>query len=136
MRLTYADPKPSGSYTMDAIIVWHFNEDSVTFYPKNSDEIKGALATGATIESYEPPPPSVERAPEAVTARQFKMQLVLSGIKAQVDSWIAMQEEIVQVAYEYSGTFVKAEPMMQAGFEQLGFTEEQREAFFLAASKL
>jgi hypothetical protein len=86
-----------------------------------------------TEPGYEMPE---EPAPDSVTARQFKMQLVISGIKAQVDGWIAMQEEIVQVAYEYSGTFVKAEPMMQAGFEQLGFTEDQRDAFFRAASKL
>ncbi len=136
MRLTYADPKPSGGYPEDTNVVWHFDENSVTFYPKNSDEVKAALADGATIGPYEPPAPEVEQAPDSVTARQFKMQLVIAGIKAQVDGWIAAQDELVQVAYEYSGTFVKNEPMMQAGFEELGFAEEQREAFFLAASKL
>jgi hypothetical protein len=80
--------------------------------------------------NYSPP------APTSVTARQFKMQLVIAGIKGQVDNWIASQDEIIQVAYEYSGTFVKAEPMMQAGFDALGFTEEQRDGFFTAASKL
>lgn len=77
-------------------------------------------------------PPSVD----SVTARQFKMQLVIAGLKAQVDAWIATQGELVQIAYEYSGSFVKSEPMMQAGFEALGFTNEQLEGFFLAASKL
>ncbi|KRB61597.1 hypothetical protein ASE04_21180 [Rhizobium sp. Root708] len=64
------------------------------------------------------------------------MQLVITGIKPQVDAWISSQDEIVQVAYEYSGTFVKSEPMMQAGFVALGFTDQQRDDFFLAASKL
>ena len=85
-------------------------------------------------------PPEIEPVdaapPESVTARQFKMQLVIAGLKAQVDGWIASQDEIVQVAYEYSGTFVKSEPMMQAGFVALGFTDQQRDDFFLAASKL
>jgi hypothetical protein len=73
---------------------------------------------------------------ESVTARQFKMQLVIGGIKAQVDAWIASQDEVVQVAYEYSGTFVRSEPMMKAGFEALGFTAKQLDDFFIAASKL
>jgi hypothetical protein len=77
-------------------------------------------------------PPSVE----SVTARQFKMQLAIMGIKAPVDAWVASQNELVQIAYEYSGTFVKSEPMMQSGFDALGFTNEQLEAFFFAASEL
>ena len=97
------------------------------------------VGTGETITvPYTPPEiePADATPPESVTARQFKMQLVIAGLKAQVDGWIASQDEIVQVAYEYSGTFVKSEPMMQAGFVALGFTDQQRDDFFLAASKL
>lgn len=94
-------------------------------------------ATGETTEEdFTPPPVAPETIPDSVTARQFKMQLVIAGLKAAVDAWVAAQDEIVQVAYEYSGNFVRTEPMMQAGFTDLGFTEDQRNAFFLAASKL
>jgi hypothetical protein len=49
---------------------------------------------------------------------------------------IASQPKAVQIAYEYSGTFVKSEPMMQAGFTALGFTEEQLDNFLAAASQI
>ncbi|WP_431321682.1 hypothetical protein [Rhizobium sp. YTU87027] len=72
----------------------------------------------------------------SVSARQFKLQLLASGLLNQVDAWIATQSKAVQIAYEYSGTFVRTEPMMAAGFAAMGFTEEQVDAFFTAASNL
>jgi hypothetical protein len=72
----------------------------------------------------------------SVSARQFKLQLLASGLLDQVDAWIASQSKAVQIAYEYSGTFVKSEPMMQAGFTALGFTDQQLDDFFEAASKI
>jgi hypothetical protein len=81
---------------------------------------------------FNPPAPPVE----SVSARQFKMQLVIAGIKSQVDAWISQQGELVRIAYEYSGTFVRNEPMMATGFAAMGFTLEQIDEFFLAASKL
>lgn len=79
-----------------------------------------------------PPPP----APDRVTARQFNLQLLADGILDQVEGWIATQSQAVQIAYANSGTFVRDEPMMQAGFAALGFTPEQIDAFFTAADKL
>ncbi|MBX5148064.1 hypothetical protein HJB50_24340 [Rhizobium lentis] len=73
---------------------------------------------------------------ESVSSRQFKLQLLAAGLLDQVDAWIATQPREVQIAYEYSGTFVRSSPMMQAGFEAMGFTNEQTVAFFTAASKL
>lgn len=77
-----------------------------------------------------------EQIPTSVTARQFKLQLLAAGLIDQVDAWVAAQDRATKLAYEYSGTFVKSEPMMQAGFVALGFTDQQRDDFFLAASKL
>lgn len=74
--------------------------------------------------------------PDSVTSRQFKMQLVISGIKPAVDDWVSQQPEVVQVAYEYSSNFVRDEPMMQAGFNAMGFSEQELKYFFTAASKL
>lgn len=88
---------------------------------------------GADIDPYVPPtaPPV-----DVVSARQFKLQLLASGLLDQVDAWIASQSKAVQIAYEYSGTFVRTEPMMAAGFAAMGFTEEQIDGFFTAASQL
>lgn len=80
--------------------------------------------------------PVQEEVPVRVTSRQFKMQLVLSGLKAAVDEWVSEQPEVVQVAYEYSSNFVRDEPMMQAGFTAMGFSQQELNDFFIAASKL
>lgn len=74
--------------------------------------------------------------PDRVSARQFKLQLLADGLIDQVGDWVATQSSAVQIAYEYSGSFAVEEPMMQAGFTALGFTEAQRDAFFIAAAAL
>lgn len=73
---------------------------------------------------------------EAVSSRQFKLQLLAAGLIDQVDAWVAQQSRDVRIAYEYSGTFVKDSPMMTAGFAAMGFTAPQIDAFFSAAAKL
>ncbi|QAZ46155.1 hypothetical protein [Mesorhizobium sp. Pch-S] len=74
--------------------------------------------------------------PSSVSARQFKLQLLAAGLLDQVEAWIAAQDQAVQIAYANSGTFVRSEPMMQTGFSALGFTPQQIDAFFVAASQL
>ncbi|MBZ9698826.1 hypothetical protein LB544_27140 [Mesorhizobium sp. CO1-1-9] len=76
------------------------------------------------------------RVPVSVSARQFKLQLLAAGLLEQVTAWVASQSKAVQIAFEYSGTFVRAEPMMASGFAGLGFTPEQVDGFFTAAAKL
>lgn len=86
----------------------------------------------SAILAFLNPPPRVE----SVSARQFKLQLLAAGILDQVDAWIASQSRAVQIAYEYSGSFVRTEPMMTSGFAAMGFTDQQIDGFFTAASKL
>lgn len=85
---------------------------------------------------YVEPEPVPAPVPDRVTARQFKLQLLSAGLLDQVEAWIASQSQAVQIAYNNSGTFVRDEPMMQAGFAALGFTPEQIDAFFTAAAAL
>lgn len=74
--------------------------------------------------------------PASVSARQFKLQLLASGLLDQVKAWVATQDAAVQIAFENSGSFVRTEPMMQTGFAALGFTSEQIDAFFSSAAAL
>lgn len=90
-------------------------------------------AAGNTITPYVAPPTAPVT---VVSSRQFKLQLLASGLLDDVDAWIATQDQAIQIAYEYSGTFVRTEPMMQAGFAALGFIDEQIDAFFTAAAQL
>lgn len=77
-----------------------------------------------------PPPPI----PDKVSSRQFKMQLAIDGIRAEVEGWVATQDELVQIAYAESGEFWRAEPMMQVGFAALGYSPERVDQFFSDAS--
>ncbi|MBB3594364.1 hypothetical protein FHX08_004768 [Rhizobium sp. BK529] len=79
-------------------------------------------------------PPSLPIA--SVSSRQFKLQLLSAGLLDAVDAWVAQQSRDVQIAYEYSGTFVKDSPMMKAGFAAMGFSESQIDQFFEAAAAL
>jgi len=85
------------------------------------------------VGEYVPPP---EVIPDRVTSRQFKMQLEKDGLLSSVEAWIGQQSKLVQIAYANSGTFVRTEPMMQAGFAALGFQSAQIDAFFKTASAL
>jgi hypothetical protein len=86
----------------------------------------------AFIASIEP----VQTVPESVSSRQFKLQLLAAGLLDQVNGWIATQSRAVQIAYEYSGSFVRTAPMMTEGFQAMGFTDQQIDDFFTAAAKL
>jgi len=74
--------------------------------------------------------------PISISRRRFKMQLAKQGLLETVEAWVASQGQLVQIAYEESGDFVRDEPMMQAGFSALGFSTAQIDEFFTAASRL
>jgi len=74
--------------------------------------------------------------PDALTRRQFFIQLELSGLTSKVAVWVAAQPKLLQIAFNESGSFKRDEPAMQAGFAALGFTAEQIDGFFEAGSKL
>ena len=84
---------------------------------------------------YDPPPPPPV-IPDRISRRQFRLQLIDAGLLDEVEGWIATQDVRTQAAYADSGTFVRSDEMLQAGFAALGFTDEQIDEFFMAASAL
>lgn len=99
----------------------------------------GGAVTGGV---YSPPVPVVV-VPDRVTSRQFKLQLLApilpahpDGIIDAVEAWVETQSRAVRIAYANSGTFARNEPMLQAGFNALGFTQEQLDEFYVKADKL
>lgn len=108
----------------------------------NGEEIEfpdGSKASAGVVDAIKALASIIEEEPDVpdrVTARQFKLQLLTDGLLDQVEAWISTQERAVQIAFEYSGTFVRDEPMMQAGFSALGFNEAQIDAFFTSAAEL
>ena len=102
---------------------------------QHGKDIYAAIIAAGNIAPYVPPEPVVV-VPDSVSSRQFMMQLSISGLTAQVGAWVAAQDELVQIAFAKSGSFLRSEPMMQTGFTALGFTPEQIDAFFTAAALL
>ena len=89
--------------------------------------IKGKFVAPAS------PAPEV---PATVSARQFKLQLEIQGLTLSVETWVAAQSKLVRIAYANSGRFDRNEPMLQAGFAALGFSQAQLDAFYTAAAAL
>ncbi|WP_245273342.1 hypothetical protein [Phyllobacterium sp. UNC302MFCol5.2] len=89
-------------------------------------------AEGNTIEPYSAP----VTIPDRVSRRQFRLQLIDVCLLSTVEGWIATQDERTQAAYADSGTFLRSDEMLQAGFSALGFTTEQIDAFFTEAAEL
>lgn len=94
------------------------------------------VATGERIEHADDIEVPAQAVPNRTTARQFKMQLEIDGLTSTVEGWVAQQTKLVQIAYANSGTFVRSEPMMVAGFRALGFSEAAGDSFFTAAAAL
>ncbi|WP_327211995.1 hypothetical protein U8Q06_20910 [Rhizobium beringeri] len=111
-----------------------WTEYEIVFGEEMTEEQRSAVES--VLASHDPSLPAPAPVPESVSARQFKLQLLAENLLDQVEAWVAEQSRAVQIAFEYSGSFVKSEPMMQAGFAALGFSTEQIDAFFAAAAEL
>ncbi|ANM10401.1 MULTISPECIES: hypothetical protein [unclassified Rhizobium] len=98
-----------------------------------TDEQRAKL--NLVIASHDPSKPD-QSTFDRVTARQFKLQLLSAGLLDAVDTWVNHQPRDIQIAYEYSGAFVKDSPMMTAGFAAMGFSPQEIDAFFAAAAQL
>lgn len=127
-----------GGYSVVEVTDFAVPEGKQTVGPPSYAVENGAVSETYNVEDIPPPP-----VPDRVTSRQFKHQLLafpaIGGgetLLDDVEAWIGTQSRAVQIAFENSGTFVRTEPMMQAGFAALGFSEGQIDAFFTAASEL
>lgn len=94
-----------------------------------------AVAIKGTVTPYVAPQ-VLAVIPASVSARQFKLQLEIQGLTLAVETWVASQSKLVRIAYANSGRFDRDEPMLQAGFKALGFTETDLDAFYVEAAKL
>lgn len=107
-----------------------------------ADEVpEGKRIVSTSVEMVEGQPKYVHvlediPPPDRVSARQFKLQLLAAGLLDDVEAWVALQDQAVQIAFANSATFVRTDEMMQSGFTALGFTEQQIDDFFTAAALL
>lgn len=138
--LQFRNPAYNVSGTIDMEIeTQDFGWIPFTASPNDATDYGPALYAAAVAAGNVAPyvaPVVVLVVPDSVSARQFHLQLSVAGLRDQVTAWVAAQSVEVQDAFEYSGSFVRSEPMMEAGFAALGSTSAQVDAFFTAAALL
>lgn len=122
--------QPAGLFAVLPVVDFIVPEGKQTVGARTYEVVDGEVIEDCDVEDI----PVV--IPDRVTSRQFKLQLLAAGLLDGVEAWIGAQSRAVQIAFENSGTFVRDEPMMQAGFAALGFTEQQIDDFFIAAGAL
>jgi hypothetical protein len=73
---------------------------------------------------------------QELSRRQFFMQLEIAGLTTQVRDYIASKSVLEQIAFNESGSFRRGDQMLVDGFTALGFTKQQIDDFWRAASEL
>lgn len=90
--------------------------------------VDGVFISQAQTAQVEPP--------DRVSRRQFFLQLEIDGIGPQVRAYVDTQPTLVQIAFDNSASFERADPMLQDGFAALGYNDGRVDKFFNDAGAL
>lgn len=125
------------------VIGWYDTE--IVAYPRLPDPERlvemdsGQWAARMTTPEYDgeafvvgPPPPRF--VPPAVTLFQCRTQLRRMGHLAEVDGWVKSQGGEALDAWEYSNEVSRSGALVGLVAEVFGWTEEQRDDFFIQAA--
>lgn len=104
---------------------------NIAFRPDATNEQKAAAQ--AVVDSFDPNAPVV---PSEVSPRQARLALLGAGILDQVDAAIAQQPKAVQVAWDYSVSVRRDNPLIAQIAAGLGMTEAQVDQLFITAATL
>lgn len=74
--------------------------------------------------------------PQAITPRQTRLLLLQQGKLAEVEAMIAQQDEATKITWEYAVLFQRDDPLLNSLATNMGWTSEQLDQFFIAASQL
>lgn len=74
--------------------------------------------------------------PQSITPRQCRLVLLAQGLLASVETMIASQDQATQITWAYASEFRRDDPLLNQLAQNLGLTEQQIDAFFIAASQL
>ena len=79
---------------------------------------------------------AVPKVPASVTPRQVRLLLLSQNLLSQVEGIIAASDQATKITWEFASEFRRDDPLLEALAQQLGLTDAQVDAFFIAASKL
>ena len=74
--------------------------------------------------------------PILVTIRQARMALLAAGLLSAVNNFVASQSDEIKIYWEYSQELYRYHPVLMALGAQLGLSDQQIDALFVAAGKL
>lgn len=101
--------------------------------PENTD-FRLLTEAGAVIAPFVPPEPQV---PFSVSKAQAQMALYNAGLLDQLEAVIAAHEyRPVRIWYEGANEWLRSNPYVSMLAPELGITEEQIDALFIAAARL
>lgn len=89
----------------------------------------------ALIEPPAPPAPPVY-IPTSVSMRQARLQLAVLGSYQTVNQAVTSMGELAQIEWEYAATVDRGNLLTAAMVALLGWTEQQTDEYFIAASQL
>lgn len=98
----------------------------ITFVPWTPEQI-------AAYEAAQNAPPTV---PTSITPRQCRLILSQQGMLASVEQTIAGMDEATRITWEYALEFRRDDPLLNQLGVNLGLTNDQIDAFFIAAAQL
>ena len=108
------------------------NGDTVHAPEIEADYAGHKLVPWVMDEPPPPPPPPVT----TVSPRQFRLQLDAMGLLDTVEAWVTTQPRAIGVTFEYAVEFRRDDIMFNAAADAFGFTEAQKDQFFIAAAAL
>jgi len=149
-RLTVWNDPSAGTVKLHQL-----SDDEADGTPEEQIAALAALEAFAGLEcvsaSYEGPIPEASPAlwrwdgtaitaampvPIVVSPRQFRLQLDAMGLLDTVESWVKTQPRAIGVTFEYAVEFRRDDIMFNAAADAFGFTEAQKDQFFIAAAAL
>jgi hypothetical protein len=74
--------------------------------------------------------------PEEVDAAQIRLLLLNEGLLDDVEAMIQKQSQAVRIEWEYRTRYRRDNPLLTGLAASLGLTDEQIDAFFIAAAQL
>lgn len=120
-QFTVDVPAPTAHPLVEHIVREHKGRFQVLPYPPSPPD---------TVEPTEP------QVPQRISARQIRLQLLAIDKLNDVEAYVAAQAPETKIAWEYATEFDRLNPLFVQASQALGFTEEQRDQFFISASQL
>lgn len=74
--------------------------------------------------------------PEEVDAAQIRLLLLNEGLLDDVEAMIQKQSQAIRIEWEYRTRYRRDNPLLTGLAASLGLTDEQIDAFFIAAAQL